>query len=134
MNSTSFWHTLWGGLLGFIVWLFVYALSHAALAIFDAARGLDGEWLQYIFRQWITPGIGGYAAIACVRRCAPKANLTWTASLVCFPIVSFYIFLSLYFIFFRASEYEFSWYEQILNWGIAASTCIGTVIGIKAYS
>ena len=54
------------------------------------------------------------------------------AVVVCLPIVALYIFLSLYLIIFHGSNYEFSWGEQLLHWSIAASTCIGSYVGIRS--
>lgn len=124
-------HTLGGILLAFIIWCVIYAVAHAVLYLWDMSRGLGDDWLQGIFRELVTPGVGAYVAICCVRKYLPKANLIWVAVVVCSPIVALYIFLSLYLIIFHGSDYEFSWGEQLLHWGIAASTCIGFYVGIS---
>ena len=130
----GFINTLGGIFLAFLIWCVIYTLAHAVLYLWDVSRGIDNDWLQGIFRELVTPGVGGYAAIVSVSKYLPKANLGWVTVVFCFPIVTFYIFFSLYLMVFHGSNYEFSWSEQILNWGIAVSTCIGSSIGISSVS
>ncbi|MDD9961585.1 MAG: hypothetical protein OXU70_05775 [Gammaproteobacteria bacterium] len=125
--------TFGGAVLGLVLWLVVYTLAHAALYLLDLSRGLDDDWLQIIFRELVTPGCGSYAAILCIRKFLPKANLIWAATLLCLPIVAFYICFTLYLIIFHRSDYEFSWFEQIFNWGIAVSTCVGSYLGVVQF-
>lgn len=135
MESTraySIVHTLGGTMLAFVTWLVIYILSHVLLFLLDSSRGLDDNLLQGIFRELISPAVGGYAAIVAVSRFLPKAKLSWVAIVFCFPIVVFYLFLSLYLITFQSSNYEFSWSEQILNWGIAFASCIGAYFGVRS--
>ena len=99
----------------------------------DATRGLTDSWLQGIFREWFTPGVGGYAAIALVNKYLPDANLKWVAILFCLPLVIFFIGVSLYFIIFLGNKFDFSWGQQILQWGMAIATCVGAYIGCSHY-
>ena len=123
--------TILGIPFAFIVWAAVFVLAHIALYLLDSLRGLANDWLQGIFREWFTPGVGGYVAIFVVNKYLQNANLKWVAFGFCSPIVFFYIFFSLYTIIFHSGEYVFEWKEQILNWGMAISTCIGAYIGVK---
>ena len=120
--------------VAFISWLVVFAAAHAALYILDSTRGLSDDWLQSLFREWFTPGVGGYAAIFIVNKYLSGASLKWVAVGLCSPIVFFYIGLSLYVIIFHGSQYDFSWGEQITNWGMAIATCVGAYIGYSSYA
>ena len=61
-----------------------------------------------------------------------ESKLIWVAAVVCLPIVALRMFLSPYLIIFHGSNYEFSWGEQLFQWGIAASICIGSYVGISS--
>ena len=126
--------TLLGIPLGFIAWAVVFVAAHVALYLLDSTRGLADDWLQGIFREWFTPGVGGYTAIFIVNKYLPGANLKWVAIGFCAPLVVFYIGFSLYIIIFHGSEVEFSWGEQIINWGMAIATSIGAYIGYSNYA
>lgn len=126
--------TLLGIPLGFIAWLVVSVVAHVALYLLDSTRGLADDWLQGVFREWFTPGVGGYTAIFIVNKYLPGANLKWVAIGFCAPLVVFYIGFSLYIIIFQGSEVEFLWGEQIINWGMAIATSIGAYIGYSNYT
>ena len=129
-NPTNIGSTLLAIPLAFVVWAVVFVLAHVALYLLDSLRGLSNDWMQGIFREWFTPGVGGYAAIIAVNKYLEKASLKWAAIGFCSPIVVFYIFFSLYIIIFHSGVYSFQWKEQILNWGMAIATCIGAYIGV----
>jgi len=46
-----------------VVWAVVATLSYIAIGLLDSVRGLGDDWLQKIFRDLFTPGLGGYLAI-----------------------------------------------------------------------
>jgi hypothetical protein len=124
--------TLLGIPVAFITWLVVFVAAHAALYLLDSIRGDD--WLQGLFREWFTPGVGGYTAIFFVNKYLHSASLKWVAVGFCSPLVFFYIGFSLYVVIFQGSQYDFSWGEQITNWGMAIATCIGAYIGYSSYA
>lgn len=125
--------TLLGIPIAFIAWLVVFVAAHIALYLLDSTRGLADDWIQSLFREWFTPGVGGYAAIFLVNKYLYGANLKWVAIGFCSPIVIFYIGFSLYIIIFHGSQFDFSWAEQITNWGMAIATSIGAYIGYSKY-
>jgi hypothetical protein len=131
-STTSPLHTILAIPLAFLTWAIVYILAHVALYLLDSTRGLSDDWLQGIFRELFTPGVGGFAAMHCVANFLSRADLRVVAVVYCLPIVSFFLLFSIYMIVAYGSQVEFSWNEQILNWGVAISTCIGTYIGIKS--
>ena len=126
--------TIIGIPIAFISWLLVYIAVYVALYLLDSMRGLSDDWLQGLFREWLTPGLGGYAAIWTIHRYFSGANLKWVAIGFCSPLVIFYIGFSLYIIIFHGDKFMFSWGEQITNWGMAISTCIGAYIGLRKYA
>jgi len=133
-KATNVGKTLLGIPLAFIAWAVVFFAGHAALYLLDSTRGLADDWLQGIFREWFTPGVGGYVAIFIVNKYLSGANLKWVAIGFCGPLVVFYIGFSLYIIIFHGNEVEFLWREQIINWGMAIATSIGAYIGYSAYA
>ena len=125
--------TIIGIPLAFIIWLLIYCVAHIALYLLDLSRGLEDDWLQIIFRELVTPGIGGYTAIVFVDRHLSGANLKWVAIGFCSPLVFFYICVSLYIIIFLRNEYDFFWRDQILYWGITIATCIGANVAYRKF-
>ena len=123
--------TILGVPLAFFIWAAVFLAAYAVLSLWDMTRGLSDDFLQSLFREWFTPGLGGYAAIHAVNRWLSDASLRWVASFLCVPLVLFYIVFSLYIIFFRSGEYDYVLKDQIMQWGMAIATCIGSYIALR---
>jgi len=121
--------TLLGIPFALIIWFLVYLAAHAALYLIDNTRGIADVWIQKIFREWFTPGLGGYVAIYVVNKYLSGANLKWVLIGFCLPILISFMGISLYIIIFHANQYDFSWSEQINNWGVAITTTLGAIIG-----
>lgn len=132
-QSNHFMKTLIAVPVAFFAWFLVSVLAHVGLYILDFVGGYESDILQKFFREWVAPGVGGYAAIYIVNNYIERANLKWVAIWLCLPVVFLFLGMSLYFIIFERANYDFSWEEQILHWGIAISTCIGTFKGYKHY-
>ena len=133
-KSISVTKTLIGIPLAFIIWALVYIAAHVALYLLDSTRGLADDWLQNIFREWFTPGLGGYVAVLVINNYLPNASLKWVAISFCTPIVLFYLGFSLFIIIFHGDQYDYSLGEQILQWGMAIATCIGAYIGYSQHA
>lgn len=129
MNAIT--KTILGIPLALIVWAVVYLLAYAALSLLDMTRGLSDDWLQSIFREWFTPGVGGFAAIHAVNKFLNGANLKWVAIIFCAPLVMLYIGFSLYLIITYGDQLEYSLAEQVTQWGMAIATCIGSFIAVN---
>lgn len=127
-GKTTIASTALGLVSAFLAWILVTALAHAALYLLDAFRGLSDNLLQDLFRQWFTPGLGGYLALQFVNSYLPRASLRWVGIGLCVPVVAFFFFFSLYLIVFLSADYTFSWREQIINWGMSFATCIGVYL------
>ena len=123
--------TIAGILLALLTWALIYLIAHAGLYLLDMVRGLGDDLMQTVFREWVTPGVGGYAAIHAVNEFLKGANLKWVGIIFCSPLVIFYIGLSLYLMVFHSSRYEFSVGEQIIQWGVAITSCIGAYIAYR---
>jgi hypothetical protein len=133
-QSANVGKTLLGILLAFVTWLVVFVTAHVLLYLLDYLRGLSDDWLQSLFREWFTPGVGGYAAIYVVDRFLTGANLKWVAIGFCTPIVAVFIGLSIYLMIFHGDKLEFSWGDQITNWGMSIATSVGAYIAYKNYA
>ena len=131
-QSTSFFKTSIAIPAAFLTWFVVSVLAHVGLYILDFIGGYEGDILQKFLREWFAPGVGGYTAMYVVNKYIDRANLKWVAIWFCLPVVFIFLALSLYVIIFEQGNYDFSWKEQILQWGIAISTCIGTYQGYKS--
>lgn len=113
--------------LALITWIFVYLLSNAALSLLDMSRGLDGDWLQETVREWVAPGLGGYAAIHAVNKFLPGSRLKWVAIIFCASLVFFHIG----FFYFLGHSLNFSLDEKITQWGMVIATCAGSYIALN---
>lgn len=131
-TSRSALKTVAGIPLALIAWALIYTLAHAALYLLDMFRGLENDWLQGIFREWFTPGVGGYAAMYVVNKYLEGANMKWVGILFCAPLVIFFIGLPIYIIVFHSADFVFSWKEQILQWGMAVATCAGAFVAYQS--
>ena len=118
--------------LAIIVWLAVFLAAFAVLSLWDFTRGLSDDFLQSIFREWFTPGLGGYAAMHAVNRWLPNASLRWDGVLLCAPLVLFYLVFPIYIILFRGDDYDYVLKDQIMQWGMAICTCVGSYIGFRS--
>ena len=132
-KETSIAKTILGVPLALIVWGIVYVASHIALYLLDLSRGLADDWIQTLFREWFTPGVGGFVAIATVGTFVRGANLRWVAVSFCSPIVLVYIGVSLIIMIGYGERFEYSIGEQLTQWGTALATCIGAAIGVRKY-
>lgn len=130
-HSSHFLKTALAVPTAFITWVFVSGLAHLGLYIVDFVGSFEGEILQKLLREWVAPGVGAYVALYVVDEYIEKANIKWVAIWLCLPVVFLFLGLSFYVIIFEQSNYDFSWQEQILHWGIAISTCIGAYNGYK---
>ena len=133
-NSTSLIKTAVGVPFALLAWALIYTAAHVALYLLDSTRGLADDGLQKIFREWFTPGVGGYAAVFLVNKYLPAANLKWVSILFCTPLVLFYVGLSLYIIIFHGEKFDYSLGEQVLQWGMAIATCVGAYFGYRTYA
>lgn len=131
-TSKSILKTVAGVPVALIAWALIYTLAHVALYFLDMFRGLDNDWLQGIFREWFTPGVGGYAAMYAVKKYLEGANIKWVGILFCSPLVIFFIGVPLYIIAFHSSEFVFSWKEQVMQWGMAIASCVGAFIAYRS--
>jgi len=135
-NETKFsvMQTIGGIPVALVTWMAIYFLVFFALYLLDSTRGLSEDIFQGVFRELFTPGIGGYVAILTVNKFLPKANLVWVAIIYCFPVIFVYVLISLFFIIFHAADYHLVWQEQLLGWGVAVATCIGTFLSVKNHA
>lgn len=78
-----------------VVWAVVATLSYLAIGLLDSVRGLGDDWLQKIFRDLFTPGLGGYVAIQASNSWLPRANQKIVFACFCLLTVIFMISLPL---------------------------------------
>ncbi|ACV36804.1 hypothetical protein [Accumulibacter sp.] len=107
------------------IWLAVYTAAYMALGLLDSVRGLGDDWLQKIFRELFTPGVGGYVAILATNSWLSRANrktVFWGFSV---PVFLFMIGLPIVMIFFLPDTLTFVWSEQIIRWLGGAATLFG---------
>lgn len=126
--------TVLGVPVALAIWAIVYFGIYWLIYLLDVTRGLDDDWLQSVFREWVAPGIGAFAAIAAVDNALAGANLKAVALFFCLPIVILFIGVSLFLILEHGDKYDYSIAEQIMQWGVAVSTCIGAYVGQNKFS
>ena len=63
-------------LLAFLVFTIVYVLVGVIAGLWDSLRGLSDDPLQILFREFIAPGVGGYAGIMAAAA-LPRVNARW---------------------------------------------------------
>ena len=66
--------SLIGLLLAIIIFVAVWFIGYFLFNAFDSIRGLGNDKLQGIFREIVTPGVGGYAALSVATNYLKKAN------------------------------------------------------------
>lgn len=111
--------------LAIIVWVGVYVLAYMVLGLLDSVRGLDNDWLQSIFRELFTPGVGGYAAIYTVCSWLSRSNLKFVLWAFCMLVFLFMIGFPIFIILFFSEDVIFSWSEQVIRWLGGAATILG---------
>ena len=117
-----------------VVWVVVYVLAYMALGLLDSVRGLGNDWLQTIFRELFTPGVGGYAALYGAHFWLSRANLKFVLWGFCVPVFLFMIGLPIFMIFFLPEGWTFSWGEQVIRWLGGAATIGGAWLAHKNIS
>jgi len=117
--------------LAILTWVIVYTIAYVALRLLDRFRGIENDLLQSIFRELITPGIGGYTALYVVHSWLTHANLKFVVWGFCAPVFLFMIGLPVFFVFFLPDGWTFSWGEQIIRWLGGAATICGAWIAYK---
>jgi hypothetical protein len=120
--------------LAIVVWVVVYVLAYMALGLLDSLRGLGNDWLQSIFRELFTPGVGGYAALYAVHSWLSRANIRFVFWAFCVPVFLFMIGLPIFMIFFLPEGWTFSWGEQVIRWLGGAATILGAWLAHKHIS
>ncbi len=118
-------------LLAIVVWFIVYTIVYIIFGSLDSLRGLSNNWLQKIFRELITPFIGGCAAIFVIQSWLPHAHLKfvlWTFSILVFL---FMIGLPVFIILFLSKDLTFSWTEQMIRWLGGGATILGAFLAHK---
>jgi hypothetical protein len=108
-------------LLAIVVWLVIYVLAYLALGL------LGNNWLQNIFRELITPAVGGYAALYAVHIWLTRAYLKLVLWVFCVLIFLFMTGFPIAMIFFLPEGWTFSWGEQIIRWLGGATTVLGAL-------
>ncbi|MGK2740831.1 hypothetical protein ACSHT0_08030 [Tepidicaulis sp. LMO-SS28] len=93
MESKSPGASVSGVLVAALVFLLVWISAAVLLGALDSLRGQGDDKLQAIFREFIAPGVGGYAAMAAVGSWVPRADprfvlLGFSAALLLF--IGFY--------------------------------------------
>lgn len=117
--------------LAISVWVVVYVLAYLALGLLDSVRGLDNDWLQSIFRELFTPGVGGYAALHAAHSWLSGANLKFVFWGFCVPVFLFMIGLPIFMTVSLPEGWTFSWGEQILRWLGGAASILGAWLAYK---
>jgi hypothetical protein len=117
--------------IAIVLWGMVYLIAYFALNLLDTIRGLDDDKLQAVFRELITPGIGGYVAISAVHAWLPRAHVKFVMWAFGIPIFLFMIGVPLIVMTFLPEGWTFSWGEQVLRWLGGAATLIGAWIAYK---
>jgi hypothetical protein len=120
--------------LAIVVWVVVYVLAYMALGLLDSLRGLSNDWLQSIFRELFTPGVGGYAALYAAHSWLSRANIKFVFWAFCVPVFLFMIGLPIFMIFFLPEGWTFSWGEQVIRWLGGAATIFGAWLAHKHIS
>lgn len=117
--------------LAITLWAIVYVVAYFLLNLLDTIRGLDNDKLQAVFRELITPGIGGYVAISAVHAWLPQAHVKFVVWAFGIPIFLFMIGLPMVVMIFLPDGWTFSWGEQILRWLGGVATLVGAWIAYK---
>lgn len=117
--------------LAIALWAIVYVIAYFLLNLLDTIRGLDNDTLQAVFRELITPGIGGYVAISAVHAWLPRAHVKFVVWAFGIPIFLFMIGLPIIVMTFLPDGWTFSWGEQILRWLGGVATLAGAWIAYK---
>jgi hypothetical protein len=120
--------------LAIVVWVVVHVLGYLALGLLDIVRGLDNDWLQRIFRELFTPGVGGYAALYAVHSWLSSANLKFVFRVFCLTVFLFTIGLPVFMTFFLPEGWTSSWGEQIILSLGGAASILGAWLAYKHIS
>jgi len=115
-------------------WAIVYTISYIIFNLWDSSRGLDNDWLQWLFRELFTPALGGYTAIYVVSKYLKNASLKVASLGLCVPLVGFYVLIPVYIIAFHSADFAFDWVEQIMQWSMALFTCVGAYFSYRSYN
>lgn len=120
-NASSIFYSALAVLLAIVVWQVIYILAYLALGL------LGSNWFQNIFRELITPAIGGYAALYAVHIWLTRANLKLVLWVFCVLIFLFMTGFPIIMIFIMPEGWTFSWGEQIIRWLGGATTVLGAL-------
>lgn len=116
-------------LLAFLVFTIVYVLVGLLAGMWDSIRGLSDDPLQILFREFIAPGVGGYAGIVAAAA-LPRVNARWAFYAFGVLVGALAIGLFIWSYFFPA-EAGAGLYDAAFGSLTLLAAIVGAVIGLR---
>jgi len=126
-------HTIAGVILSWFAFMVISAVVHFVLLLTDIINPVPvNPKLEFVLRNLLSPGVGGFFAIVLTARWLKYANLKAVAVISLIPIVLIFIVAPLIVIPYGlySDEWTFYWGEQLLYIGVGIAAIIGVVIAL----